>query len=153
MNVQNLVTTLRQHRIGTSFAKGVGYFVSTVYKEQCHGYETIIKEAGIASGPLCLLYAKSPKDAMINHIALSRAAISMDEVIRLNEAVVKDYFPTELIEMLDKDNASQEPNTFLSEYCHSLIQMSGLNYKQSRGGKMKIIIFIIGFGLLYWFFK
>jgi hypothetical protein len=77
----------------------------------------------------------------------------MDEVIRLNEAVVKDYFPTELIEMLDKDNASQEPNTFLSEYCHSLIQMSGLNYKQSRGGKMKIIIFIIGFGLLYWFFK
>lgn len=136
MNIKNILTTLREHNIGTSFTKDRDYFVSTVYQKEMqpsypYNYSTIIKVVGQSFEPICVLNADSPKEAMMNHIALARIAISLDKDY-WNEAAVEEYLPTELIGLLDKENASQQPNSFLSEYCQMFLQMSGLNYNKKR---------------------
>lgn len=157
MNDVNILTTLREHNIGTSFTKDSDYFVSTVFQKEMqpsyvYNYSTIIKVAGQTFEPICVLNADSPKEAMMNHIALTRVAISLDKE-NWNEVVVKEYLPTGLTELLDKEKASQEPKTFLSEYCQLLMQMSGLNCnkKTNHWSLNKIIWIVIGCGLIYWF--
>lgn len=138
MDVENLVTSLRENSLGTSFTKDVDYFVSTVKQKESqpsypYNYATIIKKVGMSFSPICVLDANTPREAMINHIALARVAISLDKD-SWNEAVVQEYFPTELIGLLDSEKLSQEPNSFQSEYCQLLMQMSGLNCKQKSSG-------------------
>lgn len=138
MDVENLATSLRENSIGTSFTKGVDYFVSTVNQKKLqpsypYNYVTIIKKAGMSFSPICFLNADTPKEAMANHIALTRAAISLDEG-GWNDAAANEYLPAELIGMLDSDKSNLEPTSFKSEYCQLLMQMSGLNYQKKSGG-------------------
>ena len=124
MHPKNVVTTARNNSIGTSFETKKAYFVSTVSKGD--QYETVIK-AHMSTHIYFHVLAETPIDAVINHVATSRMATSLDENDwRLN--AMMSYKPNHLLDFLNTQNTNKFPNDFSSDYCQHLLRMSGLNY-------------------------
>jgi hypothetical protein len=137
MGIGQIKTSLSPYGIGTSFSKERDYFVSTAESPpNSSRFETLIKFLGGDVVPICIIVAKNSKDAVSNHIAMARMGISSNRS-DWNEVVVKDFKPTQLIEMLDTSGTSYQPESFHCEYCDTLLSMSGLNYKKKSGGFFK----------------
>jgi hypothetical protein len=130
MGGNDIRTTLNPFGIGTSFISGEGrtYFVSTVENPpDSNQFETLIKIAHEKVSPICLIAASNPKDAVINHIAVARMVISTERS-SWNEREAVDFVPVQLVKLQESIEINSEINSLNSEYCKTLLRMSGLNY-------------------------
>ena len=123
--ISNLRTTLNRFGIGTSFSKDQDYFISTTESPYSPNlYETIIKVVGVNVIPIVVLLSSNPKDATLNHIAMTRMAISLNKN-DWNEIATEDFIPHIIAKELDKSMPS-EPYNLKSGYIESLLEMAGL---------------------------
>ncbi len=123
--------------IGTSFSKDRDYFVSTAESPpNSSRFETLIKFLGGDVVPICIVVAMNSKDAVSNHISMARMGISTNRS-DWNEVAIKDFAPTQLIEMLNSNDTAYQPESIRCEYCETLLSMSGLNYQKKSGGFFK----------------
>ena len=135
MGGNELRTTISASGIGTSFIHDDGrtYFVSTVENPAGSArYETLIKIAHEQAPPICLVDAASPKDAVINHIAVSRMAVSSDRA-NWSENSAVGFVPVTIINLLESSKSEADPARLDSEYSKTLLSMSGLNYNTGMG--------------------
>ncbi len=136
-HIMNLKTTLSKQGIGTSFERDQVYFVSTVFQKDhpyltspISKYSSQIKLAGpkYVLEPIVALLAENPKQAMMNHIALARMAISEDRTL-WSEKFAEGFLPTHLADSFENIGLSHEPDDFTSPYCQFLLKAAGLNYQ------------------------
>lgn len=128
-------TTLNKNGIGTSFTHSnkTSYFVSTVENPpDSNQYESLIKVSHKRVIPIFLITSNNIKDAVINHIATSRMAISND-VKNWNEETAIDFVPLKLVELFKSIEIEEKNRGFDTEYCKSMLMSSGLNYDLDSG--------------------
>jgi len=146
MNVGQIKTSLSPYGIGTSFSKDRDYFVSTAESPpNSNRFETLIKFLGGDVVPICVVVTENSKDAVSNHVAMVRMGISTNRS-DWDEGLVKNFEPTQLIEMLDSEGAFYQSETFFCEYCDTLLRMSGLNYPpEDKGFSLGKLTKFLGF--------
>ena len=136
----NIRTTLNHKGIGTSFNHfdGSTYFVSTIESPfVSNEFETIIKISHKTLSKINNIISHNSRDAVINHIAVTRMAIS-NEISQWSEEIAVDFVPLKLIELMDAEGLHKDEASLSSDYCEGLLRMSGLNYDVSNQPTLKV---------------
>ncbi len=124
-------TTLNKFGIGSSFVKDQSYFVSTTENPPNSGrYESILKVLGGSPMPIVDLVSLNPKAATLNHIAITRMAISINRG-DWDAKTAKEFSLDSLAEGLN-EQIPETSETLDSDCCKKLLEASGINYKSSR---------------------
>ena len=126
----NIKTTLTFTGINTTFNHfdGRSYLVSTVQTPLgLNQFVTTAKVANSALPSIFSISANNTKDATINHIAVSRMAIST-KMPEWSEDIAIDFVPITLVELMDSEVLLLDEISLRSDYCESILRMSGLNY-------------------------
>ncbi len=142
MGATNLVTTLREQGLGSSFRADRTYFISTVPQPAYSMYETILKVAGNTGEVLYTSYERTPVEAVMNHIAVTRCAVS-NGTVALSKDVISDFKPTQIYDILVAKMGLSNANISLnSEFNQMLLRMSGINYPPKRS--LYVIFILLG---------
>jgi hypothetical protein len=162
METQNLITTLADSGIGSSFKitsainhTTKNYFVSTVWHASVSLFETIVKESAVqVSRYLHLPIVSSDSvEATMNHIALTRMCVTTDPA-QWGEKIIDEFRPEKLKELLDSQmELPLNSSPLMNEYTHILLSMAGINYPPKRSPARLIIIVCVIAGIGYGSYK
>jgi hypothetical protein len=152
--MDNLITTLSRTGIASSFSNNGNYIISTV--KTGSGFETILKTQGQFNSFICLIGALSTKDAMDNHIAMTRMAVSSDSKDWTKENAFQ-FSPKVIRNGVEKMDLEYDSSNLNCEFCEQFLLMSGINYSSGQetvGQMIKNIAIIFSVLLvLYLIFK
>jgi len=129
INLKNLKTTLSHRGVASSFSNKGQYIISTVKLER--GFETVLKVQGQFKEIYCSLFALNSKNAIDNHIAMTRMATSIDTKNWSKEASF-NFSPKIIRESAEKMNLQYDPTDLNCKFCTSFLSMSGINYSTGQ---------------------
>ncbi len=139
--LKNLKTTLSHTGVASSFSNDGNFIISTVKTRS--GFETVLKIQGQFNEFICLLGSLNSKNAIENHIAMTRMAISSETKDWTKENAFK-FSPNVIRDSIEKMSLQYDPTNLNCEFCEQFLLMSGINYssgQETLGQMIKKFIF------------